>query len=281
MPENDEGGRHYAHSPRVLKVCKKCNEELPIERFSRVGDGTERRRGSCKSCQAEYLKKHRRENPDYDWRSTKSPQARQRKADYAKRVRDLPDVRARKRERDRRRSAKARRSRESEHAERGEGRCTSCRGWVPLATLLGDKCIAHVPLSLRPQNQSPSARQRAELIRSNSQEFIGVHEYRKRCRRLGINAVVFPCTRSQIEAVYGDRCYYCGAEWSELDHYVPIKDGGSHSIDNLRPACATCNNAKRASMPTAWAASVVMIELKRRGIDLPPGVLESLRSLAA
>ena len=105
--------------------------------------------------------------------------------------------------------------------------------------------------------------------------------YKRACQDAGVEPVIERWTVDQLTERWGDRCYYCGDEWTDVDHYVPVAEGGSHSLRNCRPACATCNNAKRASMPTAWAASVVMVELKRRGIDLPPGVLESLRSLAA
>src|SRR5699024_2635060 len=105
--------------------------------------------------------------------------------------------------------------------------------------------------------------------------------YKRAFHAAAVEPVIERWTVEQLTERWGDRCYYCGDEWTDVDHYVPVAEGGSHSLLNCRPACATCNNAKRASMPTAWAASVVMVELKRRGIDLPPGVLESLRSLAA
>lgn len=241
----------------MLKVCKKCNEELPVERFSRVGGGTERRRGSCKSCQAEYLKKHRRENPDYDWRSTKSPQARKRKADYAKRVRNLPDVRARKQANDRKQAAKALARKRST----GLVRCRSCKEDTPFPAVVGWTC-----LECRALNRRSASR---------------VKSFYSRRKKSGASGVAERFTDRDVADRWGSVCYYCAGPWEELDHFVPVAEGGDHTVENCRPACAACNNAKRASMPTEWAASVVMIELKRRGIDLPPGVLESLRSLAA
>lgn len=105
--------------------------------------------------------------------------------------------------------------------------------------------------------------------------------YTRACKAVGVTPQVEKWTIGELTATWGDHCFYCGGQWTDVDHYIPVAEGGSHSLRNCRPACAACNNAKRASMPTEWAASVVMIELKRRGVDLPPGVLESLRSLAA
>ena len=42
------------------------------------------------------------------------------------------------------------------------------------------------------------------------------------------------------------RCTYCGRQSGRLtrDHDVPLIRGGSHGIDNIRPACARCNSKK-------------------------------------
>lgn len=41
-----------------------------------------------------------------------------------------------------------------------------------------------------------------------------------------------------------DPCAYCGGPAMEIDHIVPISDGGTSQIDNLAPACRSCNAAK-------------------------------------
>lgn len=45
-------------------------------------------------------------------------------------------------------------------------------------------------------------------------------------------------------------CYLCGGKpigWQlTLDHVVPLSRGGSHTYDNLRVACRSCNSSKRA-----------------------------------
>lgn len=48
-------------------------------------------------------------------------------------------------------------------------------------------------------------------------------------------------------AAYGSKCAYCGEEKTlTRDHDIPLSRGGSHSIDNLVPACKSCNSRKRA-----------------------------------
>jgi 5-methylcytosine-specific restriction endonuclease McrA len=51
-----------------------------------------------------------------------------------------------------------------------------------------------------------------------------------------------------------DECYYCGknmdGKYEHLDHYIPISKGGGHTMVNLRPSCACCNQKKSDKMPT-------------------------------
>lgn len=44
---------------------------------------------------------------------------------------------------------------------------------------------------------------------------------------------------------YGGRCGYCGStERIEADHRTPLCRGGSNDIDNILPACRSCNRRK-------------------------------------
>lgn len=105
--------------------------------------------------------------------------------------------------------------------------------------------------------------------------------YTKACRSINVPPVVERWTVDELTARWGDECHYCGGDWTDVDHYVPIAEGGHHTIENCRPACSNCNNAKRAAMPTEWAASILMVELRKRSIELPHESLELIRSLAA
>ena len=44
---------------------------------------------------------------------------------------------------------------------------------------------------------------------------------------------------------YGNACAYCGAPGPlEADHRVPLARGGTNFIDNILPACRSCNGRK-------------------------------------
>lgn len=45
------------------------------------------------------------------------------------------------------------------------------------------------------------------------------------------------------------KCAYCGeppaeGEWLELEHLTPLTRGGFHRVENVVPACGTCNKQK-------------------------------------
>ena len=57
--------------------------------------------------------------------------------------------------------------------------------------------------------------------------------------------------RAQRERVFmrdGKACQLCGTDEGEMhiDHIIPRKAGGDHSLDNLRVLCKSCNLRKGA-----------------------------------
>lgn len=63
------------------------------------------------------------------------------------------------------------------------------------------------------------------------------------------------------------RCAYCGAEGSALqkDCVLPISRGGRYTIDNVVPACRSCNASKSNEEVTVW--------MRRRRLDEPAFLL--------
>ena len=79
-------------------------------------------------------------------------------------------------------------------------------------------------------------------------------------------------TPESIEAVFRSfdfRCAYCGMK-GELhrDHVVPVALGGPHIIENIVPACRSCNASKADSDVGVWYERVF-------GLPLPQLVLEA------
>ncbi len=62
-------------------------------------------------------------------------------------------------------------------------------------------------------------------------------------------------TRRRVALAHGYRCYDCGRVWQahldQMDHDVPLEQGGSNHESNLRPRCNDCHAAKTAREATA------------------------------
>ena len=54
--------------------------------------------------------------------------------------------------------------------------------------------------------------------------------------------------RQRVFARDGHLCAYCGTDQGEMhiDHIIPRKVGGDHSMDNLQVLCKSCNLRKSA-----------------------------------
>lgn len=55
--------------------------------------------------------------------------------------------------------------------------------------------------------------------------------------------------REAVYKKYGGKCAYCGRDLDlkkmQVDHIVPVRDGGTNERDNLNPSCRICNHYKR------------------------------------
>ena len=55
---------------------------------------------------------------------------------------------------------------------------------------------------------------------------------------------------------FGHRCFYCGKDGVklELEHMTPLSRGGSHTAENVAPACRLCNAHKHTQTAEEFLA---------------------------
>lgn len=106
--------------------------------------------------------------------------------------------------------------------------------------------------------QRASRERRREAIRATAREHDRNSPRRKLQKRLSLHAYrirhgnpvrhLSPGTEAFEYAaiILGDPCVYCGEPSTEIDHIVPVSQGGTSEWDNLAPACTTCNRSKQA-----------------------------------
>jgi 5-methylcytosine-specific restriction endonuclease McrA len=78
-------------------------------------------------------------------------------------------------------------------------------------------------------------------------ELVAAKDAKRRMREQA--AAMQRITRQQwdwLKAFYGQRCAYCGIKPKRLtmDHIIPLARGGTHTLENLIPACKSCNSRK-------------------------------------
>lgn len=49
-------------------------------------------------------------------------------------------------------------------------------------------------------------------------------------------------------------CFYCGGSADQVDHVIPLSQGGSNEISNWVACCITCNAEKHSRTPEQWQA---------------------------
>ena len=88
----------------------------------------------------------------------------------------------------------------------------------------------------------------------NHPEWVAARQAIARARRKGAQQTEHPLTATEwlyIKAAYNHRCVYCDRKLQRLtqDHIIPVSKGGRHTIENVVPACASCNSRKGVKEP--------------------------------
>ncbi|WP_112177110.1 HNH endonuclease [Paraburkholderia unamae] len=65
--------------------------------------------------------------------------------------------------------------------------------------------------------------------------------------------------RQRVALAHQYRCARCGCVWvssrDQIDHIVPLEQGGSNDDSNLQPLCDTCHTAKTSTEASARAGT--------------------------
>ncbi|MDN4472146.1 HNH endonuclease [Demequina zhanjiangensis] len=86
---------------------------------------------------------------------------------------------------------------------------------------------------------------------------------RRRARRVAASGSDLTTDQWQRILDAWERCAYCGDAASALqkDCVLPISRGGRYTLDNVVPACRSCNASKCNDEVTSW--------MRRRRLDEP------------
>jgi 5-methylcytosine-specific restriction endonuclease McrA len=79
-----------------------------------------------------------------------------------------------------------------------------------------------------------------------------VNHHLRRAEAHGVPATLTLLAWLQTLQDFNGLCAYCEEHpFTELEHFVPLKDGGGTTADNCVPACKVCNRGKGTENPGA------------------------------
>lgn len=84
--------------------------------------------------------------------------------------------------------------------------------------------------------------------------------------------------RQKIYDKYNGHCAYCGCELGykdmQVDHVIPLRRGGDDDIENMLPACRSCNHYKGTLTAEEFReyVSKIPVRLQRDSIPYQVGV---------
>lgn len=211
-----------------MKRCSKCGESKPLDEFSPHAKAPDGKQAQCRECrrvaQAAYYARNRdaiheraargrRENPD-----------RQRQYGRSYWASLTPEQRAHKRE-----------VRKAWYAANAEARREYQRAYM---------------------ESHPEAREanRRAVVAWEKRNPLRARDKHARRRALVGDGKVTLAEWEALLAREGGHCAYCNTrpEALTMDHVVPLSRGGKHAIENILPACKSCNSRKGARTPGEW-----------------------------
>lgn len=216
----------------MTKTCSRCGVDKPLAEFRRQKAGKFGRRADCATCQSAYNRawktanRDKCRNTDRKYRAANLEKSRAYNRNWNKANRDRCDV-----------AIRAYRERNPEKTAADK------RAWR-LAN--PDRVRQH---------------KAAEYERNREKILLRVRTWQKenpeRRRAQGLRRLAWKkaaagwdyTTADHIAArwaMFGDRCYYCGADATSSDHRIPLSLGGSHWPSNIVPCCKPCNSRKNA-----------------------------------
>jgi 5-methylcytosine-specific restriction endonuclease McrA len=105
-------------------------------------------------------------------------------------------------------------------------------------------------------NKEEQKRQMRKWYQANKERVKEIVRRRKAMQRSSRRQCLSPLTLNQKIyrfQLWGNSCAYCGsAKKVTVDHVMPLYQGGHDQIDNVVPACLSCNCSKQARPVEAW-----------------------------
>ena len=248
------------------KTCTKCGETKPLDEFSRQRSTKSGRRARCRECiKAEYrsdprpaierAKKRRERFPE-----KVAEEQRRYREENAERIRATRQERA-DLDREAQRAWRAKRAEHvKEYGQKYRARNAARINEAVRLRRAASPAHAEYMRRYREENADRIA-ETARRWRDANPHVWWLSNYRRRADKYGVNPLVEDFTKADVIERHGDSCFYCETgPFENLDHFVPVKAGGPHTLENVRPSCFSCNRAKADADPDEWLAEQAALD---------------------
>lgn len=109
--------------------------------------------------------------------------------------------------------------------------CSGCEQWLPEKQVLQSRCR---------QCLNAYERNHYATNRAYRQE----RKYRVHARKRNCDKITPEVQDAAMQGT-GGLCRYCDSLANTFDHVIPITKGGNSKLENIVPACASCNSSKK------------------------------------
>jgi len=87
----------------------------------------------------------------------------------------------------------------------------------------------------------------------NNPDKVKANSQRRRTKKLLLPATLTIIQWEDIKLYFNNSCCYCGKKLPlAQDHFIPLKNGGGYTINNIVPSCRSCNSSKGAKDFFIW-----------------------------
>ena len=227
-----------------MKVCSKCGRELDNSKFSKATKNKDGLRGQCRECVAkdgdEYRKRNKveisahhkcyyQENKHFIAEKTKQYQAvnKEKISERGRKYRENNQEAL---------SEKKKIYRENHKDKALEYRRSHCEKNKEYSVKYGKE--------YRKRNKESIAI-RSSIWQKEHRDSINMVANRHRARKRLLISTLTHAQWEEIKLSFSNKCCYCGKEkMLAQEHFIPVASLGSYDINNIVPACKSCNSSK-------------------------------------
>ncbi len=251
----------------VEKRCTKCGEVKPIDAFYKKGGKQKGYETHCKACKSQSGKAHYAANAEaickhqHEYRAANIEMLREREAEsrrlYMQKYRHANGEILREQQRARRQA--------NPDKYRQQGKAWRTAHAVHLREYVktyGATYRAANPEKFREYNRQYREANKEKIIEFQRQYHINnpdatrIKHARRRARMEGIEGHFTIQEIHDMRIAQAGICAYCQRQYDpnhlEIEHIIPVAQGGSDDIFNICLACPTCNRSKGNRTPGQW-----------------------------